>query len=495
MKRLFYLLVFLLCAVQFTMAQGLRHSVCIVYPEIQEAEKNIMGDYSLYMARAGLHSASRALSIYKEDGTFGSGVVVAHEGEKYVLTNLHVIGYAEKATIVFKLHEKTLRYEHCPVVSIGLSDLAAIKLPAECEMIPLSLYEGEILEEAPIVAAGFPGLANNPSWQLTRGNISNAHVDLRNGKNTIRIIQHTAPIDPGSSGGPLLVKNTNNKYEILGVNTWKVFAREGVGLAIGKEDIQSFLATLQNPQTTIRHSIDPLRSMPGKDWLYIFQHLPEADKDSITEMDWDLPFEQALKVLDLRDSLIATNDGKRFDPYATRIITNLDSRNHLHLIYDNYFGVNQQITVRMGHDWGGYVITGVQVSVLLVDAMKEGEMSEPLGYQTCAGVLFGGYLGGQVPIQVGKYILVPNITQGAAGGFLATGSFENGYAINTDTRIGLNWHMPFKYCDLVLGLHYALDLLWTPDNLSITPYKAQEDKNALNHYLQHGIGLSIGIAF
>lgn len=72
-----------------------------------QAEKNIMGDYSLYMARAGLHSASRALSIYKEDGTFGSGVVVAHEGEKYVLTNLHVIGYAEKATIVFKLHEKT----------------------------------------------------------------------------------------------------------------------------------------------------------------------------------------------------------------------------------------------------------------------------------------------------------------------------------------------------------------------------------------------------
>ena len=65
-----------------------------------------------------------------------------------------------------------------------------------------------------------------------------------------------------------MVKNTNNKYEILGINTWKVFAREGVGLAISKEDIQSFLATLQNPQTTIRHSIDPLRSMLGKYWTY-----------------------------------------------------------------------------------------------------------------------------------------------------------------------------------------------------------------------------------
>ena len=55
----------------------------------------MMADYSLYMARAGMRSALQALTAYKNEGTFGSGVVVEHGGKKYVLTNLHVIGYAE----------------------------------------------------------------------------------------------------------------------------------------------------------------------------------------------------------------------------------------------------------------------------------------------------------------------------------------------------------------------------------------------------------------
>ena len=112
----------------------------------------MMADYSLYMARAGMRSASQALTAYKNEGTFGSGVVVEQGGKKYVLTNLHVIGYAEKATITFQLHEKTLRYEHCEVTNIGEADLAAVALPAECEMIALPLYAGEIGEDLSIVA-------------------------------------------------------------------------------------------------------------------------------------------------------------------------------------------------------------------------------------------------------------------------------------------------------------------------------------------------------
>ena len=76
MKRIFYLVALLLCVLLPASAQGLRHSVCVVEPEYSETDKSLMGDYALYTARAGMRSASRALTAYKNEGTFGSGVVV-----------------------------------------------------------------------------------------------------------------------------------------------------------------------------------------------------------------------------------------------------------------------------------------------------------------------------------------------------------------------------------------------------------------------------------
>ena len=213
MKRIFYLAALLLVVLLPASAQGLRHSVCVVEPEYSDADKSLMGDYALYTARAGMRSASRALTAYKNEGTFGSGVVIEQGGKKYIITNLHVVGYAPKATIIFQLHDKTVRYEHCEVTNVAETDLAAITLPEECEMIPLPIYNGDIEEDISIVAAGFPELANKPSWQLTRGIISNARVDVDSHERALRIIQHTASIDPGSSGGPLLFKNNDGKYE------------------------------------------------------------------------------------------------------------------------------------------------------------------------------------------------------------------------------------------------------------------------------------------
>jgi len=498
MKRIFYLAAMLLCVLLPASAQGLRHSVCVVEPEYSDADKSLMGDYALYTARAGMRSASRALTAYKNEGTFGSGVVIEQGGKKYVLTNLHVIGYAGKATLTFQLHEKTLRYEHCEVTNIGEADLAAVALPAECEMIALPLYAGEIEEDLSIVAAGFPELANKPSWQLTRGSISNARVDVDSHERASRIIQHTASIDPGSSGGPLLLKNAAGKYEILGINTWKAFYREGVGLAIGKEDVQAFIATLGASKTDASNEMEPLRALSGEDWLYVFRQLPDSVQKDLRETDWHLPLDPALHTLAVRDSLIAQKGkaAKKFERSATHIVTDMDNMNHVRLVYDNYLGMNQQVGLQVGHDWFGYIATGVQITALIEEAMTEDAVfATKLGYKTRAGAMFGIYLGGQLPIQVGKYMLVPRITQSAGAGPMKTGNIYGGFAILTDTRIGLDWRIPFNSVDLVLGLHYAMDWQWTKNDLKIPSFKPKANYDTFNQYLQHGLGITLGIAW
>ena len=458
----------------------------------------MMADYSLYMARAGMRSASQALTAYKNEGTFGSGVVVEQGGKKYVLTNLHVIGYAEKATITFQLHEKTLRYEHCEVASIGEADLAAVALPAECEMIALPLYAGEIDEDLSIVAAGFPGLADKPSWQLTRGSISNARVDVDAHERASRIIQHTASIDPGSSGGPLLLKNAEGKYEILGINTWKAFYREGVGLAIGKEDVQAFLASLTSPKAVAHPELKPLQNLSGEDWLFVFRHLPDSTQKNLKNLDWHLPFDPALRTLAVRDSLVSGKlaKSKHFESSASRVVKDMDRIREVRLIYDNFLGMNQQVGLQFGFDWLGYIITGVQFAALIEEAMTEDEIfATKLGYKTRAGAMFGLYVGGQLPIQVGKHMLVPRITQSAGAGPMKTGNIYGGFALLTDTRAGIDWHIPFNSVDLVLGVHYTMDWQWTKNELKIPAYKQQTNREAFNQYLQHGLGLTLGIAW
>ncbi len=498
MKRVFSLAALLLCVWMSAPAQGLRHSVCIVEPEFSESDRTLMADYSLFMARAGMRSASQALSAYKSEGTFGSGVVVEHESKKYVLTNLHVIGYAEKATLIFQLHEKTLRYEHCEVANISETDLAAISLPADCEMIALPLYTGEIDEDFSIVAAGFPGLAGKPSWQLTRGTISNAHVDIAQQEHASHIIQHTAAIDPGSSGGPLLLKNAEGKYEIVGINTWKAIYREGVNLAIGKEDMQVFLATLSSTPEVTHKELTPLTTISGEDWLFVFRQLPDSTQKSLKNSDWRLPFDPALRTLAIRDSLVAkkASGSKRFDRSASRVAKQMNHTNSIRLIYDNFLGMNQQVGILAEHAWWGYVITGIQITVLLEEAMKEDEIfGTKIGYKNSVGGMFNAYVGGQLPIQIRNHILAPRITQSVGAGPMKTGNIDGGFAINADTRVGLDWHIPLKSADFVVGLHYNMNWQWTKNELKIKPFKEQSGQKAFNQYLQHGIGLSLGVAW
>lgn len=498
MKKFFCLAILLLGIILTVPAQGLRHSVCIVEPEYTSDEKNTIADYALYMARAGMKNAARTLTAYKSDGVFGSGVLVEQNGKKMVLTNLHVVGYAQAATIRFQLHDKTIRYPHCHIIAIAENcDLVLLEVPAESEMIPLKLSDMEIIDEMEVVAAGFPELADKPSWQLTRGFVSNARLENAE-KKPAYIIQHTASIDPGSSGGPLLYKNEEGKYNIIGINTWKAFYRDGVGLAIGEEDIRAFLQNSEKAKSDNHNELAKMRSTTGEDWLYVFRQLPDSTQKQLREMDWQLPLDQALRTLAIRDSLVSSRGkkAKHYERSATHVVTEMDHGYEVRLIYDNYFGINQQAGIQFGYDLKGFVTAGLQVSALVASVMTRSELNgAQTGYENRVGAMIGAYLGAQVPIQVNKYILAPCIVQSAAAGPMKTGNINGGFAIITDTRVGLDWRIPYPTCDLILGLHYDMNWLWTKDELQMTKTQTAFGSKKFNQYLQHGLGISFGVAF
>ena len=202
-----------------------------------------------YEKIAGQHPTLDALFRAHASESFGSGflvVLAAHPGNKatplrpLVVTNQHVVGLADSASIeVLGLETR----KPATVVYVDPTyDLAVLQLDqADGHSLPgaggFAIEPAPVKDQDAVVASGYPGLASKPSYQVTRGYVSNQRLLLPHDGGEQPYIQHTAPIDPGSSGGPL----TNNNGKLVGMNTLKVGNREGVGLAVPASVIEKAL--------------------------------------------------------------------------------------------------------------------------------------------------------------------------------------------------------------------------------------------------------------
>jgi len=192
-----------------------------------------------------------------DTGVFGSGVLVRWRSavgktESRVISNAHVLDGAQEAEIFdadgaaaegrsvggSEAERKTARDKAWKARVVRVSnddDLAVLQIDDAAHAPPggLALRLTAPLDDEAVVAAGFPGLNAQPSFQLSRGTISNA--TFRTGAGPFSAyVQHTAAIDPGNSGGPLL----DASGRLLGINTIKVRGRESVGFAIPSARVQ-----------------------------------------------------------------------------------------------------------------------------------------------------------------------------------------------------------------------------------------------------------------
>ena len=150
---------------------------------------------------------------------FGSGVLISETG--IVLTNYHVIHRADVIRVWF--YDPTdSNYSFATVIGIDpVADLAILQLeldPDDPPPVYLEIEQEIPTITAPVVSIGHPvGL----QWTVTTGSINHQE---RPGKITpyVNIIQHSAEINKGNSGGPLI----NENGDIVGINTY-MLAPEG----------------------------------------------------------------------------------------------------------------------------------------------------------------------------------------------------------------------------------------------------------------------------
>jgi len=248
MRKVYSLLVVFLLAMSIQAQNELRRKVVVVRPVLYDSSVDFLLGFSDLLMKEGYKEAARFLKDYAKGG-FGTGFVYADSvtGKKYVITNRHVVALAQSVTIEFRDNERNVSsYKDCPVAIVDEDiDLAAIALPDNVTVGSLRFADETPTEGRDVFTAGYPGLGDNPSWQFGKGIVSNAHFydeELSKvGGNTI-LIQHTAQIDAGSSGSPLLIQSATdkNEYLVAGINTWKAYARENANFAIPTADIRVF---------------------------------------------------------------------------------------------------------------------------------------------------------------------------------------------------------------------------------------------------------------
>ena len=155
-------------------------------------------------------------------GGAGSGVVVTPDG--YLLTNEHVVQRVSEARVTF------VDGRSVPAVVAGrdpATDLAVLR--AQAGALPYAqLASGQRLRAGQLVVA-----VGNPlgfESTVSAGVVSALGRSLRSrqGRLIEGVVQHTAALNPGNSGGPLL----DAAGRVVGINTAIIAMAQGIGFAI-----------------------------------------------------------------------------------------------------------------------------------------------------------------------------------------------------------------------------------------------------------------------
>ncbi|MDR2663088.1 MAG: serine protease [Treponema sp.] len=256
-----------LCGAAFSQSAGaLRDYVGLInqsyHPDIVAYFEKMKADLN----KRGEADAVKAVDLFLRGDT-GSGFVVSDaRGNFYIVTNHHVVAQAYSLSITFERQDGYKRtIGNLKIIADDEEqDLALLAFaPGDKPAGALSFLSRPIQEGEDVYSAGFPGLGVTSLWQFGRGMVSNAIARFPKSIDDETLmgpfIQHTAQVDPGNSGGPLLVaqRNAPGGYAVAGVNTLSALWRQAANYAIPANTVQAFIGSALNPRPdTWRAALD-----------------------------------------------------------------------------------------------------------------------------------------------------------------------------------------------------------------------------------------------
>jgi len=210
--------------------------------------------------------ALRASAWVHTDKRHGTGWL-ADADKRLLVTNYHVVGSAEAATVVFpdfrdgKLIAESRYYkENEPslqrrgravkgqvVAADPTRDLVLIQLDSlPNDVVPLKMARGEPGPSDRVHSVGNPG-ASDAFWVYTTGTVRQVYrnkFQYQDGQKVeARVIETHAPLNPGDSGGPVV----NDHGEVVGVNAAGKANAQLVSLCIDVAEVKSLMDEMKAP--------------------------------------------------------------------------------------------------------------------------------------------------------------------------------------------------------------------------------------------------------
>jgi S1-C subfamily serine protease len=221
------------------------------------------------------------------DHEVGGTAFVINAAKGLLLTNAHVVSEASSVRVLSSTHSET------PVKVIATApcdDLAVLQLeppPAGLKALTLSTAPLQLGEKVTVL--GYPEtLASGEPLGATQGIVSVADAAAAPEPGGIKyphVVQHTAPVNHGNSGGPLLDPEGN----VVGINTLTGATpggqSQGQYYSITAAHAKELLPKLESGQSVGRlgWTLVPIQSVPTEELEKIFGSEFEKIKEFLEE--------------------------------------------------------------------------------------------------------------------------------------------------------------------------------------------------------------------
>jgi S1-C subfamily serine protease len=181
---------------------------------------------------AGPAVVSLEIKAKRGQGGAGSGFVVTPDG--YVMTNSHVVASGGEIRV------RTSTGETITGRVVGddpATDLALVRVDASLLPPTYLPVDGSLAPKVGQLAVaignplGFESTVSTGVVSALGRTLRGRTPESKQGRLIDGVIQHTAPLNPGNSGGPLL----DARGRVLGVNTAIIARSQGLGFAIAVE--------------------------------------------------------------------------------------------------------------------------------------------------------------------------------------------------------------------------------------------------------------------